>query len=376
MTRAALVLAAFLGLAAPAQAGTITSSWDPKFGGAYAFTAAPGERNQVTIEPAGKDVRITDTAGAPTGECVPESPTAVRCPGSQDLFVDTGDGDDTVVNHSDLLGSVYGGPGNDRLETTTATRLVGGDGDDTLVGSPGHDRLDGGPGRDRMSGGRGDDRFLLGHDGREPVPDVVSGGAGSDTANYFDRTDDLRIDLARGRGPDGDVFESLERAIGGSGDDVLIGDAQGNRLEGRFGKDRIDGGAGDDKLIGQGEDTLIGRAGDDYFSVEAGAVIRCGAGRDRVWADEGTVPRIPAGCERVASAGPVLHLRPGRLRATWDDGASYGRPCRLRVTVDGRRVVAGRWVPARRPATVRIAPVGMCDPDYDQLPPAGVFRLL
>jgi len=363
-------------LAAPAQASTITGSWDPKFGESYAFQAAPGETNQVTIEPAGEDLRITDTAGAPTGVCVAESPTTVRCPGAPALYVFLGDGDDTLLNRSTALDGASGEAGNDRLETTTATWLHGDDGDDTLVGGAGNDRVEGGPGRDRLIGAGGADRFLLGADGPQPAPDVVSGGSGTDVVDYSGRSTDLRIDLARDRGPDGDVFAGIERAIGGYGDDVLIGDAGPNRLEGDLGTDRIDGGAGDDMLIGAGKDTLIGRGGDDYLDSGDGSDVRCGAGHDRVWAGGEKVPRVHTGCEVVRGPGPVLRLRSGRLRASWDGDASYGRPCRLRVTVGGHRVAAGRWVPVRRPATVRITPVGACDPDYDQVLPPAVFRLV
>ena len=56
----------------------------------------------------------------------------------------------------------------------------------------------------------------------------------------------------------------IENAIGGSGNDVLTGNAAANWLEGGGGNDILDGGAGNDSLVGGlGYDTLTGGAGDD-----------------------------------------------------------------------------------------------------------------
>lgn len=56
----------------------------------------------------------------------------------------------------------------------------------------------------------------------------------------------------------------IENAIGGEGDDRILGNALANRLEGRGGKDRLQGGAGDDVLVpGPGDDTVDGGPGLD-----------------------------------------------------------------------------------------------------------------
>lgn len=370
-----LTLLLVLLLAAPAQAGTLSVRHDPYEEDWYSFVAAPGERNAITIVRAGRGFRFTDTAGAPTGDCTRESPTTVLCSTPNlELYVSAGDGDDTVLDRSGRMARAWGEQGADRLRTTEAARLDGEAGDDVLEGGKGQDRLNGGPGRDRLGGGRGDDRFELGDEGAKPERDVISGGVGADTVDYYDREEDLRIDLARGRGPEGDVYKSVERAIGSSGDDVLIGNARNNRLEGREGKDRVDGGAGDDSLVGEGKDTLIGRDGDDDFDSVGASDVYCGAGADSVWFDQGSVPRLHGICEQVRSQGPFLRMRAGTVRATWTN--SYGKPCRLRVTVNRRPVAARAWVRIRRPATVRITPVKLCDKDILGLPPPGVMRLL
>jgi Ca2+-binding RTX toxin-like protein len=71
---------------------------------------------------------------------------------------------------------------------------------------------------------------------------------------------------------------TIENATSGSGNDVLTGNAAGNRL---------DGGAGNDRLIaGGGVDTLIGGDGDDvlYFGADytSADIADAGAGRDAV----------------------------------------------------------------------------------------------
>lgn len=58
----------------------------------------------------------------------------------------------------------------------------------------------------------------------------------------------------------------IEDATGGLGNDALIGNSAGNRLQGGGGNDALIGGAGDDSLGGgSGSDTLTGGAGDDTF---------------------------------------------------------------------------------------------------------------
>ncbi|MEW5891365.1 MAG: M10 family metallopeptidase C-terminal domain-containing protein, partial [Pseudomonadota bacterium] len=85
----------------------------------------------------------------------------------------------------------------------------------------------------------------------------------------------------------------IENAKGGSGNDVLIGNAVVNRLEGNAGADRLDGGTVDGAgfngiRAGQGDgvgDTLIGGAGADVF------ILREGGGLDTV-DDDGVSDRI------------------------------------------------------------------------------------
>ena len=69
----------------------------------------------------------------------------------------------------------------------------------------------------------------------------------------------------------------IEKAIGGSNDDILIGNSAANTLTGNGGNDFLDGATG--------ADTLIGGAGDDYYVVgSSGDIITesSNAGYDRV----------------------------------------------------------------------------------------------
>ncbi len=64
----------------------------------------------------------------------------------------------------------------------------------------------------------------------------------------------------------GDLRSLIEVAIGGRGNDHLIGNQAANTLRGNGGNDLLNGGSGRDVLIGgAGADTLIGGAGGDAF---------------------------------------------------------------------------------------------------------------
>jgi serralysin len=65
----------------------------------------------------------------------------------------------------------------------------------------------------------------------------------------------------------------IEHAIGGGGNDLVVGNAAANHLEGSAGNDTLQGGAGDDTLEGgNGDDVLIGGPGSDS--------MKGGPGRD------------------------------------------------------------------------------------------------
>ena len=108
-------------------------------------------------------------------------------------------------------------------------------------------------------------------------------GGGNDTYNFSNYTTNLKVDLnpgawtnlgtqladlgdghtARGNIANALLFQGntaslIENAIGGFGDDTIIGNQAVNRLEGNDGDDTLDGGRGGDTMIGgQGNDTYV-----------------------------------------------------------------------------------------------------------------------
>ena len=106
------------------------------------------------------------------------------------------------------------------------------------------------------------------------------GGAGSDTASYQGSALGVDANLLTGLAAlinQTDVLSGIENLIGSDLADVITGDAQANRLEGRGGNDVINGGGGDDTIEGgSGADTLSGGLGHDtlsYASAPAGVTV-------------------------------------------------------------------------------------------------------
>ncbi|NBS96449.1 MAG: tandem-95 repeat protein, partial [Betaproteobacteria bacterium] len=96
--------------------------------------------------------------------------------------------------------------------------------------------------------------------------DSIDGGGGSNTVSYFNDTAGVTVKLGgwvggggefaagyAGSATDGsgaiDVFKNIQGVIGSNYADVITGDANDNRLDGRGGNDTIDGGAGNDWVV-------------------------------------------------------------------------------------------------------------------------------
>jgi hypothetical protein len=227
------------------------------------------------------------------------------------------------------------------LADVTSVRVLAGDRDDvidasgyrypvTIDGGPGNDILSGGPSRDELRGGQG--------------VDEVHGGPGPDEISFADATTPVRVDL---RSQTATVaghlerFDGIESAVGGSGDDVLIGNAHSNGLAGGLGDDQLFGRAGDDTLTaGRGTDVLRGGRGDDSitdtYPARRGADaddVGCGRGHDIVGnADAPSI--IHDDCERLAADNftwPVQLWHHGRLLRIRRD--MLGNHLRLTVKV-------------------------------------------
>ena len=239
----------------------------------------------------------------------------------------TGDDDNGLANKP-LIGTdeddeIFGLDGNDLLIGGDGNdALYGGTGNDGLIGGDGRDTLHGGTGDDAMTGGTGDDT-LYGGDGH----DTLRGGSGVDTFGYASRDfgqdviEDFKVGVDKldftGSGlslADLEIAQEgrdtvvkvkgtehkitlkgvtglteialvanavgLEGIYDTSGEHVLLGDDEDDKMFGLDGDDRISGVAGDDELYGgdgndelyggDGNDTLVGGAGHDTLLGDAG----------------------------------------------------------------------------------------------------------
>lgn len=167
---------------------------------------------------------------------------------------------------------------------------------DLMDGLGGHDRLSGGGGADIIGGSSGNDT-LLGGSGNDILEggsgnDILNGGIGSDTANFTGKTAlklDLNLRTAQRTGYGTDTFISIENVLGGSGNDVVKGNAAANILLGAGGRDRLSGERGKDVLSGGiGNDTLDGGSGNDALHGAQGTdILTGGTGRDSFYFDYG-----------------------------------------------------------------------------------------
>jgi hypothetical protein len=182
-------------------------------------------------------------------------------------------------------------PGDDGILEGTA-------GADGILGLEGDDAIRPGDGPDVICAGDGDDTFIE----NDSVADDFDGGPGADeisTTGFTVDTVDLPAQTAT-TGAETDVLASVENAATGFQNDVLIGDAGPNVLEGSFDDDTITGGAGVDRLLGFSDtDTLFARDG-------SADVVDCGDDTDTAQTDQPSLDPT-AGCESVdALAEPVF----------------------------------------------------------------------
>jgi Ca2+-binding RTX toxin-like protein len=146
---------------------------------------------------------------------------------------------------------------------------------DIIFGHGGFDLIFGYGNNDSLIGGDGNDQ-LIGGDGA----DFLDGGAGKDTANYTDSDVGITVNLASGTGSGGaaagDTLVSIEDITGSWHNDLLIGDANANHLQGTNGNDTLEGRGGNDRLDGGGgADHLDGGSGIDWawYSGSDSAVV-------------------------------------------------------------------------------------------------------
>jgi Ca2+-binding RTX toxin-like protein len=174
------------------------------------------------------------------------------------ISLKTGNGAD-ILEGTDLSDEFRGGDGNDYIDGKGGNDFIYGEGgDDTLIGGNGRDMLYGGQGSDTLKGGDEVD-FLYGEVGNDQFfggagNDTIDGGADSDTVRYDDSPSGVNVNIKLGNASDGfgniDTLINIENITGSNKNDVLIGNASANTINGLGGNDLLIGNGGNDILDG------------------------------------------------------------------------------------------------------------------------------
>ena len=264
--------------AAPAGAAS-TVSYNPSAFGSSFNIAGEANDDQITIAVSDNTVTISDvgTGGITTADadCANVAGT-VQCPlDPPDPAAPADPTAPVLFSSAQLLA------GNDTINAAGAgfnISVDGGPGEDILTGGPEIDSLSGGNDNDQLFGGDGDDdlngggtQFTTGGN------DLLDGQGGFDSAT-FGRMPAVNVSL---NGLPDDGFPGVEadnaiaeRINGGSGDDTLTGDANGNFLDGNDGNDLLTGLEGNDTLDGDdGDDGLVGGPQRDQLECDDGVDI-------------------------------------------------------------------------------------------------------
>ncbi len=167
-------------------------------------------------------------------------------------------GDDTILNVENIIGSDLADNiiGNDEINI-----LEGGSDSDTLIGGGGNDTLKGGIGDDTLKGGLGND--------------TLEGNSGGDSVDYRDIDVAISADFENGvvdiAGGEQDIISGIEHYLGGSANDIVIGNLSDNSISGFVGDDSLYGFAGADTLLGgDGNDLLDGGLDADLINGGSG----------------------------------------------------------------------------------------------------------
>lgn len=232
-----------------------------------------------TVTGGGGSNPITGTAGNDSINGTASADIISGLAGNDTIFgsaladsIDGGTGTDTVsyasstvaltVNLSLTTAQTSGGDASGDV-LTSIENVIGGSGNDNLTGDGNANVLTGNNGNDTLSGGVGNDT-LIGGTGA----DSLVGGADNDTASYASDTAGITINLALTTAQtsageaSGDILSSIERIIGGSGNDSLSGSTVDETLEGGNGNDTLSGGAGADYLDGGAGTNTVSYASD------------------------------------------------------------------------------------------------------------------
>ncbi len=226
--------------------------------------------------------------------------------GNRPIFVDGGNGDDTILGSPTYGDSVLGGDGTDTINGQGGNDIVdGGNGRDSVTGGDGNDSLTGGDGSDTLTGNLGNDTLsggnhadsITGGDGADNIDagqsnDTVLGGAGNDTINGSDGLDSLS-------GEDGD-----DSILGGGESDIISGGLDNDTVSGQSGNDSVSGDDGNDLVLGgSGNDSASGGLGNDTVNGEAGNdIVNGNEGNDTLFGGNGNDTMRGDGTATLGSA--------------------------------------------------------------------------
>ncbi len=208
--------------------------------------------------------------------------------------IDAGEGANTVIGS----GTIHAGAGSDFIQNNTsiASAIFGGGGNDTIYGGTGGDSLWGGDGNDRIYSGGGTGSEI--HPGAGS--NIVYANA-SDVLDYSDLTAGVYVELAAGyvkhdNGAATDYIIGVNNVTGTDFDDRVYGNSETNFIVTGLGNDVIYGGGGYDIILaGDGDNKIIAAGaifsdgGADFIQIvgDLGSTVQSGAGNDTIYGGTG-----------------------------------------------------------------------------------------
>jgi hypothetical protein len=213
---------------------------------------------------------VAGLASAPTARAAVPAFTVVDANGNATPDYIDGDG----VTHFDV--TTIEGAGSDMvvldIEATTTWNLIALNAGVVAIEGYGSIAFSG---IASLVGGSGDDAFVF---STAAAGFTINGGAGTNTLDYSAYTTGVSVNLATGSATGTGGISTIQKMIGGSGNDILTGDANDNVFTGGLGKDTISGGSGVDALVETRDAnftltntslTVDGVSEDTLFSIEA-----------------------------------------------------------------------------------------------------------